>query len=255
MSGADEASVSLNSFYGRGAVKASRPQERSSRQSATYLALVESGASYQGRLSADRDCGTSAAVAPAARSRVTSAFAPTVVPLCDMTGTRILLEGASGGIWIANISEDGAPGITPTSIVLPSSRERVLRQCAGDRLPLSDDEAAYVFSLRTGQPILTLHNYANGVEGLCLTPDGTMLFAFRSDQTDFTSIYSLSEDQARTFTLGAAKQPDDDCRTTAFSYRNGQRRLDSPENALVVPIPKLPALHRVLIGCYGYVED
>jgi hypothetical protein len=56
MSGVGEASVSLNSFYGRAAVKASRPQQRSSRQSATCLALVESGASDQGRLSADGDC-------------------------------------------------------------------------------------------------------------------------------------------------------------------------------------------------------
>jgi hypothetical protein len=185
-----------------------------------------------------------------------ASFAPLVVPLCDMTGSRVLLEGSSGTVWIVNIGE-GEPSLTPSLMVLPPSsrEERVLHQFAGDRLLVTDDEAAYVFSLHTGQPILTLHNFTNPGEGFCLTPEATKLLAFRSDQTDFTSIYSLPDDQPRTITLGAAEQPDDNFRTTIFNYRDGERRLDSPESALLVPIPRLPGLHRLLIGCYGCVDD
>jgi hypothetical protein len=80
MSGAGDASVSLNSFYGCAAVKASRPQERSSRNQRL------TSHSSKAALPTEVDClrigiaGTSATVAPAATSRVTTAFAPTVVP-------------------------------------------------------------------------------------------------------------------------------------------------------------------------------
>jgi hypothetical protein len=156
MSGAGEASVSLNSFYGRAAVKASRPQERSSRQSATYLALVESGASYQGRLSADRDCGD---FAPAATSRVTTAFAPTVVP-SPMVMLRMTMAPRSD---LATADDGGLDGRRPART---SAAGRIMQKAPGTQSTSAGSRSSAQvrserpkdldFGKRAARPVITI---------------------------------------------------------------------------------------------------
>jgi hypothetical protein len=187
------------------------------------------------------------------------------MPLRDTAENRIVLEGSSGRVWLVGF-HSGKPEVTPTSVVLPdfpSAHRRencVLSQCTGDRLLARYEDDVYVFSFSTGRALLSLHNFDRVGEGLCLTPDGTMLLAFCSSPAgDFTCIYSLPdaspESRVINFDIAGLDPSEDEFRTTSFHDYEGTRLLDQPHSAIAVAVPNQPNLCRLIIGCYGYVVD
>src|ERR1700733_5195603 len=112
-----------------------------------------------------------------------------VVPMYDMSGGRMILEGASGRLWVVEFDRHD-PQLQPTAISLPDflpSTYRdacVWRQLVGDRLLVKYEGDVRVLSLTKGQALLSLSHMDHGCEAVCLTPDGGMLFVVRANGDD-----------------------------------------------------------------------
>lgn len=212
---------------------------------------------------------------------------PCAVPILlrsDLTGGRIVLIGASGRLWVLEFRSDAEFDVKPTPVSLPdlfpsepdllSSRYlEFVQECAGDHLVVGSYKSVHVYSLKTGQTLLSLNHFDKGYgRSVCLTPDRTMLLAIRetrsqSDRTTFTSVYAVpdagSGSQGRSYTLGEIDQPDNAFRTTlltVFPRREDPKRktseyfLDAPESVLAIPIPNQPGQFHLVIGCDGYLH-
>jgi hypothetical protein len=161
-----------------------------------------------------------------------------------------IFKGLSSRLWTVSAWPEDVVDVVQTGLVPPDDSCDPL-DCAAGRLVVEHADNALVYDLDTGRLVIEVRNYVNESDGLCLTPDGKLLFCFSEE---YTSVYILNDPAAAPNRTEVFNQTGSPQQLKSEPLRDAPL-LNDPSSARAIAIPRHPNAFNLVIGCYSYVVE